>query len=397
MEPIYGLGQYFGKRKRWIKFEYQRGFLMMIDIYPWLEKTAKRYEFDEVRIAEANLSNETQQHLRDFLNNGYHGEMAWLEQTIERRLSPKNIWQNARTAIIFAKNYGPDHNPMDNILQYEHGNISVYARSKDYHSVMKGRLKQIASQFVSKFKGEVKVFVDTAPIMEKPLAVKSGIGWQGKHTNLVSQKFGSWLFLGVILTDAELAIHNASEDLCGTCQKCLDICPTNAFPAPYKLDARRCISYLTIEFDGIIDTEYRKPIGNRIFGCDDCLAVCPWNKFAQTAYDARMQLAEKPGLLPLSMLLSLTESGFRELFSGTPVRRAGYKNFMRNCLIAAGNSSDQSLIPIIHSYVDDEVIAVKIMAIWALRQLCNDDQFQQFKRQHSDTEPELVAEWSAVI
>ena len=369
----------------------------MIDIYPWLEKTASLYEFDEVRISDANLSQVTQSHLRDFLNNGYHGEMEWLEQTIERRLSPKKMWQEAKSAIIFAKNYGPDHNPMDNISKCEHGNISVYARSKDYHAVMKGRLKQIASQFVSKFQGEVKVFVDTAPIMEKPLAVKSGIGWQGKHTNLVSQKFGSWFFLGVILTDAEIVTNNASEDHCGTCQKCLDICPTNAFPAPYKLDARRCISYLTIEFDGIIETEYRKPIGNRIFGCDDCLAVCPWNKFAQTAYDTRMQIGEKPGLLRLGMLLSLTELSFRELFSGTPVRRAGYKKFIRNCLIAAGNSSDRSLIPPIISYLDDEVISVKIMAIWALRQLCNDDQFQSLKSQYKHTRPELIAEWSAPI
>ncbi len=370
---------------------------MTIDISPWLEKTAKLYEFDEVRIADAKLSKETQKHLRDFFNNGYHGEMDWLENTIERRLSPEKMWQNARTAIIFAKNYGPDHNPMDNVSQSEHGNISVYARSKDYHEVMKGRLKQIASQFVSKFEGQVKVFVDTAPIMEKPLAVKSGMGWQGKHTNLVSQKFGSWLFLGVILADAKFTTHNASEDHCGTCQKCLDICPTSAFPAPYKLDARRCISYLTIEFDGIIETEYRKPIGNRIFGCDDCLAVCPWNKFAQIASDTRMQIGAGPGLLRLSRLLALTDSGFRELFSGTPVRRAGYKKFIRNCLIAAGNSSDQSLIPIIISYLEDEVIAVKIMAIWALRQLCNDDQFQQLKSQYNDTQPELVAEWSAVI
>ena len=370
---------------------------MMIDIYPWLEKTAKRYEFDEVRIADATLSNETQQHLRDFLDKGYHGEMAWLEQTIERRLSPEHMWQNAKTAIIFAKNYGPDHNPMDNISRSEHGNISVYARSKDYHGVMKGRLKQIASQFISKFEGEVKVFVDTAPIMEKPLAVKSGIGWQGKHTNLVSQKFGSWLFLGIVLTDVELVTQNASEDHCGSCQKCLDICPTNAFPGPYKLDARRCISYLTIEFDGIIETEYRKPIGNRIFGCDDCLAICPWNKFAQAASDTRMQIGEKPGLLRLSMLLSLTDSGFRELFSGTPVRRAGYKKFMRNCLIAAGNSSDRSLIPIIIRYLDDDVIVVKIMAIWALRQLCTNEQFQHLKSQYKDTQPELVAEWGAAI
>ena len=370
---------------------------MTKDIYPWLEKIAKRYEFDEVRTADAKLSIETQQYLREFLDNGYHGEMEWLEQTIESRLSPEKMWQNAKTAIIFAKNYGPDHNPMDNISQSEHGNISVYARSKDYHGIIKGRLKQIASQFISKFEGEVKVFVDTAPIMEKPLAVKSGIGWQGKHTNLVSQKFGSWLFLGIILTDAELVTQNASEDHCGSCQKCLDICPTNAFPAPYKLDARRCISYLTIEFDGIIETEYRKPIGNRIFGCDDCLAICPWNKFAQTASDTRMQIGEKPGLLRLSMLLSLTDSGFRELFSGTPVRRAGYKKFMRNCLIAAGNSSDRSLIPIIISYLDDEVIAVKIMAIWALRQLCTNEQFQHLKSQYRDTQPELVAEWRAAI
>ena len=368
---------------------------MMMKIYPWLEKIAKQYEFDAVRITASNLPNDTQSNLRHFIENGYHGEMKWMADSLERRLSPDKIWKNVKTAIIFAKNYGPAHNPIDDVLQKEYGNISVYARSKDYHSVMKGRLKQIAGQFVTKFRGEVKVFVDTAPLMEKPLAVKSGIGWQGKHTNLVSKKYGSWLFLGVILTDIKLPPNNAEEDHCGTCQKCIDICPTNAFPRPYQLDARRCISYLTIEFDGIIDTEYRKLIGNRIFGCDDCLAVCPWNKFAKTASDTKMQLGKRAGLLPLSTLLSLSEPQFKELFVGTPVRRAGYKKFIRNCLIAAGNAADKTLIPKILKFLDHEILYVQVMAIWALRQLCEDEMFQELKREWYDPHEALAAEWNA--
>ena len=368
---------------------------MQINIFPWLQKTARHYEFDEVRISDINLSDDTSAQLRNFIQNGYHGEMKWLSDTVERRVSPRKMWQDAETAIVFAKNYGPEHDPLDDISQKEFGNISVYARSRDYHSVMKGRLKQIASQFVSKFQGEVKVFVDTAPLMEKPLAVKSGLGWQGKHTNLVSKKFGSWLFLGVILTDAKLPLNEEAEDRCGTCQKCLDICPTNAFPKPYKLDARRCISYLTIEFDGIIGAEFRKLIGNRIFGCDDCLAICPWNKFAKTASDTKMQLGQKPGLLPLKKLLSLSESQFRSLFAGTPVRRAGHKKFIRNCLIAAGNASDTSLIPIIIKFLNDDAITVRAMAIWALRQLCEEDAFVHLKKQSNDTCQELVREWNA--
>ena len=367
---------------------------MNSNIYQWLEKKANLYEFDEVSITDTNLSVDTQNHLLNFLEFGYHGEMKWLEESVEKRLSPKKMWQNAESAIIFAKNYGPEYNPIGDISKIKSGNISVYARSKDYHSVMKGRLKQIASQFVSKFQGSVKVFVDTAPLMEKPLAVKSGIGWQGKHTNLVSKKFGSWLFLGVILTDAILPTNQVSEDFCGTCRKCLDICPTNAFPSPYKLDARRCISYLTIEFDGIIETEFRKQIGNRIFGCDDCLAICPWNKFAQKASDTRMQLGQKPGLLPLSKLLALSESDFRILFSGTPVRRAGYKKFIRNCLIAAGNSNDITLIPLIIGYLDDETLFVQALAIWALRQLCEEDEFQRLKNDRNHSHKELVKEWN---
>ena len=369
---------------------------MTIKIYPWLEKIAKQYEFDTVRITDSNLAEDTKTNLRHFIEQGYHGEMKWLADSLERRLSPEKIWKNVKTAIVFAKNYGPVHNPIEDLSQKEYGNISVYARSKDYHSVMKGRLKQVAGQFVSKFQGEVKVFVDTAPLMEKPLAEKSGIGWQGKHTNLVSKTFGSWLFLGVILTDTMLPINDAEEDHCGTCQKCLDICPTNAFPQPYKLDARRCISYLTIEFDGIIDIKYRKLIGNRIFGCDDCLAVCPWNKFAQTASDTKMQLGQRAGLLPLSTLLSLSETQFRELFVGTPVRRAGYKKFIRNCLIAAGNAADSKLIPKILKFLDHETLYVQVMAIWALRQLCEEETFQKLKEERNDKKEALAIEWNAI-
>jgi len=254
----------------------------------WLNDAAMANGFHSVHVTAATLPETTGTHLRQFIAQGFAGDMRWLADTAARRSQPRAMWMDAVSAIVLTMNYGPDHDPMDNIRQPDRGNISVYARGRDYHDVIKGKLKQLAGQFAARTKANVKVFVDTAPLMEKPLAAKAGAGWQGKHTNLVSRDFGSWLFLGSIFTTAVLPVDEPETDHCGGCQACLDICPTKAFPAPYKLDARRCISYLTIEHKGTIPTEFRAAMGNHIYGCDDCLAVCPWNKFAQTAREAKL-------------------------------------------------------------------------------------------------------------
>ena len=261
-----------------------------LDPRGWLNAAAEDQGFLVVGIGPASIGSVYKDGLSTFLDNAFEGDMDWLRTTASKRMQPQNMWPDAKSAIVLGMNYGPDHNPMDNLSARTAGNISVYARGRDYHDVLKGKLKQLASQFSAKTGNAVKVFVDTAPLMEKPLAQQAGLGWQGKHTNLVSRQAGSWLFLGIILTDANLPHDVPETDHCGGCRKCLDICPTNAFPAPYRLDARRCISYLTIEHKGVIDREFRHAIGNRIFGCDDCLAICPWNKFASQASEHKLSL-----------------------------------------------------------------------------------------------------------
>lgn len=290
-----------------------------------IRKDALKEGFEQVAFVSAEASLDQARRLDAFIDAGHMGQMTWLAETRDRRISPRAMWPEARTAIVLAMNYGPDHDPMQNLDQPDAANISVYARGRDYHEVLKGRLKQIAGRIAASEGVEVKVFVDTAPLMEKPLAARAGLGWQGKHTNLVSREFGSWLFLGVILTTADWAEPAAEADHCGSCTACLDICPTNAFPEPYRLDARRCISYLTIEHRGPIPREFRKPMGNRVFGCDDCLAVCPWNRFAQTANEIKLQAKDGLSMPDLEELLGLDDAGFRKRFAGTPVRRAGYE------------------------------------------------------------------------
>ena len=347
----------------------------------------------------AFTSAEAVPHLADrldaFIEDGHHGSMAWISETRDRRIAPTAMWDAAKTAIVMVMNYGPDHDPMDNLKATDAGNISVYARGRDYHDVIKGRLKQIAGRIAARERVMVKVFVDTAPLMEKPLAAQAGLGWQGKHTNLVSREYGSWLFLGVILTDADWAEDAISDDHCGSCTRCLDICPTNAFPEPYRLDASRCISYLTIEHDGMIPEEFRKPMGNRIFGCDDCLAVCPWNSFAQEGHEAKLKAMDGLDLPRLSELLALDEPGFKAKFAGSPVRRAGYVNFMRNVLIAAGNSDQISHVPALKTYLSSPHDVIKATAIWALKQLLNESDYTALKAQESQkTDPDIIAaEW----
>lgn len=295
--------------------------------------------------------------------------MAWMEETLDRRTDPRVLWPEARSAIVLAMNYGPESDPLDNLAKPTVGNISVYARHRDYHDVLKGRLKEVAGLVARDTRADVKVFVDTAPLMEKPLAALAGVGWQGKHTNLVSRQFGSWLFLGVILSAAELAPDEPVADHCGACRRCLDACPTGALPAPYEIDARRCISYLTIEHAGPIPEELRPLIGNRIYGCDDCLAVCPWNKFASEA--AEMKLRPRQDLVapPLDTLAALDDVAFRELFSGSPVKRIGRNRFVRNVAIAIGNSGDPALVPALTPLLDDPDPVVADAARWALGRL----------------------------
>jgi len=351
--------------------------------------------FDEVKITTAKLPAEIGRHLQTFIECEWHGDMKWMPDTLERRKTPTAMWSKATTAIILASNYGPQINPLTRLENKSIGNISVYALNRDYHDVIKGRLKQLAGWFAGASGEDVKVFVDTAPLMEKPLAAQAGIGWQGKHTNLVSRDFGSWLFLGVILTSAELAITPASDDNCGQCRACIDICPTRAIPEPYKLDARRCISYLTIEYGGHIPLEFRQPIGNRIYGCDDCLAICPWNKFAQLSKETKFTARDDLLAPDLGDLVQFDDQSFRKFFSGSPVKRIGRDRFIRNVLIAIGNSERGELSKYAKALIRDNSPQVRAMAVWALAQLENAGDFSQLKEKYMRTETDtaVLDEW----
>jgi epoxyqueuosine reductase len=323
--------------------------------------------------------------------------MGWLATHAERRKSPKDLWPAVGSVIMLGMNYGPESNPLENLAERSRATISVYARHRDYHGLIKGRLKTIAGRFAAKSGSEVKVFVDTAPLMEKPLAAAAGIGWQGKHTNLVSRDFGSWLFLGAILTEAVLPPDAPEIDHCGTCRACLDICPTAAFPAPYRLDARRCISYLTIENKGPIPEEFRKAIGNRIYGCDDCLAVCPWNKFAQATREMKLKARDDLASPSLAELARLDDAAFRAKFSGSPVKRIGRDRFLRNVLIAIGNSADMDLIPEAERHLADPSPLVRGAAVWALSQLLPEDRFAALREGEAmaESDADVLAEWDA--
>jgi epoxyqueuosine reductase len=362
-----------------------------------LRKRAVDEGFSAMRIASADGNPSTAEKLRHFIGHDYHGDMDWLATTADRRASPKVLWPEARSAIVFAMNYGQGIDAMQRLNAKSQGVISVYALNRDYHDVIKGKLKRIATWFAREVRAEVKVFLDTAPLMEKPLAHAAGMGWQGKHTNLLSRQLGSWFFIGTILTDLVLPPDEPEADHCGSCHACLDICPTKAFPAPYQLDARRCISYLTIEHKGHIDREFRKPMGNRIFGCDDCLAVCPWNKFAQVAGEAKLRAREDLIAPDLNDLASLDDAAFRKLFAGSPVKRVGRDRFIRNVLIAIGNSGNQNFIRVAEHLLNDTSPLVRAMAVWALAQLMLAQDFQYLRTRHEKTEPDLAvkAEWSS--
>ena len=312
---------------------------------------------------------EAGQGLRDFIAKHHHGTMAWLPETEERRNHPQNLWAEAKSAIVLGLNYGPETDPLTTLSQNEKATISVYARNRDYHDIIKGRLKEIGGLIARDTSEDIKVFVDTAPLMEKPLAAMSGLGWQGKHTNLVSRDYGSWLFLGVILSAAALTPTPPEIDHCGSCSACLDICPTDAFPAPYQLDARKCISYLTIEHKGPVEEKLRTKMGNRIYGCDDCLAVCPWNKFAQDASEIKLKARTDLEAPDLTALASLTDIEFRKHFSGSPIKRIGRDQFIRNVLYAIGNSGQADLGPAAAQHLESENPVVRDAAQWAVTRL----------------------------
>ena len=336
--------------------------------------------------------------LERFLAEGQYGDMEWMAQTAERRGDPRALWPQVRSIILVGLNYGGADDPLEILRHRERGAISVYARGDDYHDVIKPRLKAIARWLLTQAGGDVKVFVDTAAVMEKPLAEAAGLGWQGKHTNLVSRQLGSWLFLGAIFTTLDLPPDAREADHCGSCRACLDICPTAAFPAPYRLDARRCISYLTIEHKGPIARELRPLMGNRIFGCDDCLAVCPWNKYAQVAHEAKLAARQALRAPRLADLARLDDAAFRKLFAKSPVKRAGRDRFVRNVLIAIGNAEDLALAGEAERLIADECELVRGAAIWALGRL-DRNRLREIAPIHraAEVDPTVEAEWLAAL
>jgi epoxyqueuosine reductase len=361
---------------------------------------AREAGFDAARVTTpAAIGAAVAERLEQFLQEGRHGDMAWMATTAERRRHPLSMWPEARSIVMLGMNYAPKADPLAVLDERDRGAISCYAQCSDYHDVVKSGLKRVAGALARESGAAVKVFVDTAPLMEKPLGEAAGLGWQGKHTNLVSRDYGSWLFLGAILTSAELEPDAPEADHCGTCTRCLDVCPTGAFPAPYQLDARRCIAYLTIEHKGHIPAEFRKAIGNRVFGCDDCLAVCPWNKFAAAAHQTKLQALEKAQSPPLAELLALDDDAFRKRFAGTPVKRTGRDRVLRNALIATGNSGDAKLIPAVERLLNDPSPLVRAMAVWALARLAEAGHWATLRAARSPVEPDadVRAEWAAEL
>lgn len=327
--------------------------------------------FDAIGVTRAALSETDRARLNRFLTEGHHGTMGWMETRATQRGDPGALWPEAVSVISLGLSYAPEGDPLATIARTDRGTISVYARNRDYHDIIKGRLKTLAQFIVAKASCDVKVFVDTAPVMEKPLAARAGLGWQGKHTNLVSRRHGSWLFLGEIMTTLDMPADDPHADRCGTCRACQDACPTDAFPTPYRLDARRCISYLTIEHDGPIPEEFRAAMGNRIYGCDDCLAVCPWNKFAAAGREAKLAARADFESPRLADLAALDDAAFRALFSGSPIKRIGRNRFVRNVAIAIGNSHDRSLVPTARQLAGDADPVVAEAGAWALARLAD--------------------------
>ena len=351
--------------------------------------------FEVCRVAAPDSIPQAPARLGEWLAAGMQGEMGWMAETAARRADPRALWPGVRSVVMVGMNYGPQDDPLDALARKSAGAISVYARHRDYHDVMKGRLKTLAQWLVGRAGGDVKVFVDTAPVMEKPLAAGAGVGWQGKHSNLVSREFGSWLFLGALFTSLDVAPDAPAGDSCGSCRACLDICPTQAFPRPYVVDARRCISYLTIEHKGPIPRGLRAAMGNRIYGCDDCLAVCPWNKFAQAAREAKLKQRDDLAAPALAMLAALDDAGFRTLFSGSPVKRIGRDRFLRNVMIACGNSGDVTLRAPVIARLREESALVRGAAVWALSRLADRATFERAAAAAVESDADILDEWRA--
>jgi epoxyqueuosine reductase len=351
--------------------------------------------FDSVGVVRANTIVGAGERLADFLALGWHGDMAWMMDNADRRADPQVLWPAVKSIVVVGMNYGSSEDPLAVLEETRLGAISVSAQGRDYHDLIKKRLKQLARWMIEAYGGDVKVFVDTAPVMEKPLAAAAGLGWQGKHTNLVSRNHGSWLFIGSVFTTLEVPTDLPGQDNCGSCHACLDICPTNAFPAPYQLEARRCISYLTIEHKGHIARDLRTEIGNRIFGCDDCLAVCPWNKYAKQATELRLQPRPELTAPSLAELSRLDDVHFRTLFSGSNIKRTGRDRFIRNVLIAIGNSNCPDLADDARDLLDDPSPLVRAMAVWALSELLDENAFQLLRNDHYPHERDsaVCAEW----
>ena len=360
-----------------------------------IQKKSKEFGFDIIKITDPKIHKKNQHYIKDFLKNDFHGDMDWLEKNLERRVSPKKLWSDVKSIIVLGVNYGPNHDPLQNLENKKIGNISVYARGNDYHEVIKKNLKKFGRWIISQTNSEIKVFIDTAPIMEKPIAQKAGLGWQGKHTNLVSRDYGSWLFLASIFTNLELESDKEEINHCGNCNNCIEICPTDAFTEPYKLDARKCISYLTIEHKGIIPLHLRSKIGNRIYGCDDCLAVCPWNKFAKESNEIKFKQKNKTELYDLKKLSLLSDNNFRKMFSKSPIKRIGRNRFLRNVLIAIGNSKLKDAKDHLNKNIFDESPIVRGAAIWALNQITEGEELNKIKKQSLSIEkdPDVIKEW----
>ena len=360
-------------------------------------EAAHEHGFDAIGIARSDAAPHAKARLERFLDDGAHGDMDWMATTAERRGDPRALWPEVRSIVMLGVNYGPEHDPLAILKQSERGAISVYAQREDYHEIIKKRLKALARWLIAQGGGDVKVFVDTAAVMEKPLAEAAGLGWQGKHTNLVSREYGSWLFLGSIFTTLELPYDETHTGQCGSCRACLDVCPTAAFPEPYRLDARRCISYLTIEHKGPIDRALRPLMGNRIYGCDDCLAVCPWNKFARDAHDTKLAMRGDLREPKLDELSRLDDTSFRALFAKTAVKRAGRDRFVRNVLIAIGNSGDAALAADAEARLADASPLVRGAAVWALGRLDRTRLASLAAQQDAENDSSVREEWTAAL
>ncbi|MDX1483642.1 MAG: tRNA epoxyqueuosine(34) reductase QueG [Alphaproteobacteria bacterium] len=367
----------------------------LVSIRESIRAKARELGFDEAGFAPADGADGAAEGLADFLAAGHHGDMGYMARRTAARGEPKALWPEVRSVIVLAMNYAPADSWLGALAGPDRGTIAAYAKGRDYHLVMKSRLKALARWIARSWGAEVKVFVDTAPVMEKPLAESAGLGWQGKHTNLVSRRLGSWLFLGEVYTTLELPADAPEVDHCGSCRACLDACPTDAFPAPGRLDARRCISYLTIEHKGPIAVEFRAAMGNRIYGCDDCLAVCPWNKYARMSREAAFLPRIELTAPKLADLAALDDAGFRQVFSTSPIKRLGRDRFVRNVLIAIGNSGDPALAATAQGLLDDASPLVRGMAVWAASRLLDTRAFAALKARHApgETDAGVLAEW----